>query len=404
MRCLTWHLAVRHRPVNRAPREQRWRLAKLPRGLRQFTQVQHWALADSACMSLRTSLTLIVVGAFSSVADAVPSMPNWVPAGPSTAQMHYFIDSDSVRQQGDVTHYRLFGRGHREESRLTTVEAEVGVQCSQMRRVQYVTTTRWDGGVRTGTASQMEAVAADSRMESEMQVACRLAAQRTSKADMQLAGPTVHSVRNSSPLGQPNLRWTGTGFAVSRDIIITNNHVARGCINLQVMQGSVSYPARLLAADAESDLAALSVPGVSLQALELSPDAQELGEAITVLGYPLANVLGAGLRVTTGIVSALTGVGGESRTMQISAAVQSGNSGGPVLDQYGAVAGVVVKKLDLRLGAENISFAVQLQTLRSFLTVNSLAHLSSRAPASKVLSVAQVVRKTAASVLLITCA
>lgn len=339
-----------------------------------------------------------------SAVGAAPSAPNWVPAGEPSAQMHYFIDTDSVRQQGAVTHYRLYGRGHREESRRTTVEAEVGVRCSDQRRVQYVTTTRWDGGVRTGISSEMEPVAPGSRMASEVQIACDLAAQGRATPDLQPLREPGQSVRHTSALGQQNLKWTGTGFAVSRDTIITNNHVARGCTNLRVTQNNVSYPARVLATDADSDLAALSVPGVSLQPLEISPAAQELGEAITVLGYPLANVLGAGLRVTTGIVSALTGVGGESRTMQISAAVQSGNSGGPVLDQYGAVAGVVVKKLDLRLGAENISFAVQLQALRSFLTANALAHVSSRASASQAPTTAQVVKKTAASVLLITCA
>ncbi len=355
-------------------------------------------------MHPRNCLALIILGHLGSGAAAVPGAPDWVPAGQATAQMHYFIDANSVRQQGDVTHYRIFGRGHREESAKTTVEAEVGVQCSQLRRVQYVTTTRWDGGVRTGTASEMEAVAPGSRAASEAEVACRLASPGPSTSDMHAGRATAHSVSNVSALGQQGLKWTGTGFAVSRDTIITNNHVARGCTNLQVMQGGASYPARLLASDADSDLAALSVSGPTLQPLEISPAAQELGEAITVLGYPLANVLGAGLRVTTGIVSALTGVGGESRTMQISAAVQSGNSGGPVLDQYGAVAGVVVKKLDLRLGAENVSFAVHLQALRSFLKTNSLAYASRRDSESKVPSVAQVVRKAASSVLLITCA
>lgn len=355
-------------------------------------------------MHLRNRLTLILLSLLGSGAAAVPGAPDWVPAGQVTAQMHYFIDASSVRQQGDVTHYRLFGRGHREESAKTTIEAEVGVQCAQLRRVQCVTTTRWDGGVRTGTAIEMEALSPGSRAASEAEVACRLASRAPSTNEMHASRDAALSVRNSSPLGQLNLKWTGTGFAVSRHTIITNNHVARGCTNLQVMQGGSSYPARVLATDADSDLAALSVPGVALQPLEISPAAQELGEAITVLGYPLANVLGAGLRVTTGIVSALTGVGGESGTMQISAAVQSGNSGGPVIDQYGAVAGVVVKKLDLRLGAENISFAVQLQALRSFLSANSLAHASRRAVEPKVPSVAQVVRRAASSVLLITCA
>jgi len=84
--------------------------------------------------------------------------------------------------------------------------------------------------------------------------------------------------------------------------------------------------------------------------------------------------------------------------------VQSGNSGGPVLDASGAVAGVVVKKLDMRFGAENVGFAVQLPALRRFLANHRLPHASASESKAKELTVAQAVRKAAPGVLLVTCA
>lgn len=382
------------------------------------------------CPSSRPWPAAVVAAA---VACAGPSalataQPGWVDTGGPGTLMQYFIDSATVRRQGDVTYYRLHGRGSKAESRQTTVEAEVGVDCRQLRRVEYISTTRWQDGFRTGTGSAMEPVQPGSRHWSEVETACRLAdaggagrqpataTAMSPAAPMQPAAPMVPgapltpaplpaAVVTSRPEAGAGtrMRWSATGFAVSRDVVVTNNHVVEGCGSIQVQQGRTTLPARLVAADRETDLAALSVPGASLPALELAGETQELGESVTVLGYPLAHVLGSGLRVTTGIVSALSGVGGEEGTMQISAAVQSGNSGGPVLDPSGAVAGVVVKKLDGRFGAENIGFAVRMQPLRRFLSANGVSYVASR-DARRDATVAQLVRRTAPSVLLVTCA
>ncbi len=336
---------------------------------------------------------------------AASAGPFWVPVSEADRSMQFFIDAETVRQQGHVTYYRLFGRGA-DGGRATTVEAEVGVDCEQRRRVEYITTVRSGGAVRTATASHMDEAARSSRTPAELDTVCRLAARspaRPAGAQLVSSPPTEVGLSGRAAPGASPLRWSGTGFAVAQQTVVTNNHVVRGCSNVQVMQGQSSYPARVLATDAETDLAALEVRGASLPPLELAAEQQELGEAVTVLGYPLANLLGSSLRVTTGIVSALAGVGGEDGTMQISAPVQSGNRGGPVLDASGAVAGVVVKKLDMRFGAENVGFAVQLPALRRFLAAHQLPHASARGRA-KDASVAQVVRKAAPGVLLVTCA
>jgi S1-C subfamily serine protease len=100
---------------------------------------------------------------------------------------------------------------------------------------------------------------------------------------------------------------------------------------------------------------------------------------VIVAGFPLGQVLAGGLNVTTGSVSALAGPRNNAAMVQITAPVQSGNSGGPVLDQRGQVIGVVVGKLNaLRIAAytgdvpQNVNFAINRSVVRTFLEANGV--------------------------------
>jgi hypothetical protein len=345
------------------------------------------ALAGAAALA-------VCVGASANTTNGLA----WVPVG-RPGQLQYYVDAQTVRTQGALVHYRLYGRGIREESRQTSSEAEVGVDCAGLRRVEYVTTTRWDGGVRTATAHQLEPVAATSAQAQEIGTACLIAGVRSPQ--VAVAPEQADAVRQV--MGEAGARRMGTGFAVSRDTLVTNHHVVQSCSDIRVVREGTAFPARLVASDAQSDLAALAVGGPPMQPLEVAPPVQDLGEAITVLGFPLARLLGGELRVTTGIVSALSGVAGDALTMQISAPVQAGNSGGPVLDESGAVAGVVAKKLDLRLGAENVSFAIRTQPLRAFLAASGVRYVPAAARQAALRTTAQVVRKAAPSVFMVQC-
>jgi S1-C subfamily serine protease len=93
-----------------------------------------------------------------------------------------------------------------------------------------------------------------------------------------------------------------------------------------------------------------------------------------VFGFPLSGSLSSGGKFVVGNVTALTGLGNNRQLLQISAPVQLGNSGGPLLDQYGNVIGVIQSKLDAILVAkqlgeipENVGFAVKDTVLKDFL-------------------------------------
>ena len=100
------------------------------------------------------------------------------------------------------------------------------------------------------------------------------------------------------------------------------------------------------------------------------------------MGYPLAGLLASAANISTGIVSALAGIGDDSRYLQISAPVQPGNSGGPLLDASGHVVGIVTAKLDAIRTLDvtgdipqNVNFAVSLGTLQSFLNANGVDYV-----------------------------
>jgi TPR repeat protein len=170
---------------------------------------------------------------------------------------------------------------------------------------------------------------------------------------------------------------TGSGFAVAPNQLITNAHVVEGCARVSLGgQGS----ATVLAMDRRNDLALLQTDRLPVVA-SFRMERLRQGDPITVVGFPLAGLLASGAQVTSGNVSALAGLQNNSSFIQISAPVQPGNSGGPLLDTAGRVTGVVVSKLNAAKIAEltgdipqNVNFAVSPLVLRGFLNANNVQY------------------------------
>ncbi|MBV2358477.1 serine protease [Thalassococcus sp. CAU 1522] len=174
---------------------------------------------------------------------------------------------------------------------------------------------------------------------------------------------------------------TGSGFFVSNDgHVLTNAHVVWGCEQVSVN----GNPATILGISQDFDLAVLKTARDAEKAVAaFSPAPARLNADVTVAGYPYAGLLG-GLNITRGAISSVTGLQGEGTTMQITAPVQSGNSGGPVIAGNGAVIGVVVSKLDAIEIAEivgdvpqNVNFSVRGEIAKLFLFQNGVEPLLS---------------------------
>jgi S1-C subfamily serine protease len=193
-------------------------------------------------------------------------------------------------------------------------------------------------------------------------------------------GPQGGPVPPVPPPGPPPARSSsGTGFVIARDgLIATNAHVVAACARVTLGDGT---PLSVLRADAGRDLAILRAARSFPVALPLrSGQPAELGEAVLVLGFPFGQTLGTGLTVTNGIVTGMTGLGGDPRRFQTNAAIQPGSSGGPVLDEQGRVIGIATSRLDDlailgRTGAlpQGVNFAVRAEELAALLAEARLA-------------------------------
>ena len=160
----------------------------------------------------------------------------------------------------------------------------------------------------------------------------------------------------------------GSGFVISPDgLVITNYHVIEGASQVKVHLGDRDYTAEVKGTDPATDIALLKIDaGRSLRYLELGDsDGVRVGDWIMVIGNPL----NLDKTVTTGVVSAkgrslgISDVSFEN-FIQTDAAINFGNSGGPLVNLQGEVVAIATA---INWGAENIGFAVPVNTLREIL-------------------------------------
>jgi TPR repeat protein len=170
----------------------------------------------------------------------------------------------------------------------------------------------------------------------------------------------------------------GTVFLVGEDgSAVTAHHVVADCAQLRLRgRGGV---ASVRAVDPDNDLALLHVPGAvdAYAVLAADPGALRQGDPVVVFGFPLNAWLSSGGNLTPGSVSALSGLGNDPNQLQITAPIQPGSSGSPVLDQRGVVVGVVSMHLsDARVmeatgsAGQSLNFAVSGTRLNEFLRRN----------------------------------
>ena len=334
---------------------------------------------------------------FSLLAVAAPAWAvDWRPL-PSPAEYKATVDVESVKpQKNDLATFTL-------RRAYASAQAHATGKEYYSTRLVYVTDCR-DGSAALAVTQyygqDRKLINADIRPRlkrseltvaesgSELAEAVRLACERFAELGKGGAAAGKRAESAQPTPGKPLPRSSsGSGIVVSRNgYILTNQHVVRQCDSYEVIDdANRKLIAALQAVDTARDLALLTVKEqFPVAALVRKNAAPKLGEAVTVVGYPLVAVLGARPSVGFGHVSSTVGVRGNPAQMQISVPVQRGNSGGPVLDQAGNVIGVVVSKLDAfkmaqRTGdiPQNVNFAIKGEVVRTFLEAQNIDFTSS---------------------------
>lgn len=235
-------------------------------------------------------------------------------------------------------------------------------------------------------------IAANSSSTSNLQVhqASAVSSSTSTVAAVQATSPAVVTVINTLETGaasnpfqqfgfpfgqspqipQQQQKASGSGVIISNDgYIVTNNHVVEDSASLEVIYADGSrHSAKLIGTDAFSDLAVIQVKDPVPAVAQLGDsDALQPGETVIAIGSPLGDFKNS---VTQGIVSALNrNVGGQEGLIQTDAAINHGNSGGPLINLQGQVVGintlVVRGNTSSNDQAEGLGFAIPSSTVKS---------------------------------------
>lgn len=171
----------------------------------------------------------------------------------------------------------------------------------------------------------------------------------------------------------PSGKASGTGIIMSEDgYVITNHHVIESAQAVSVLTSdNQEYAASVVGSDETSDLAVLKVEAEGLQAAEFGDSSVlQVGDSVAAIGDPLGTALRG--TMTDGIISAINrDLTVNDRTMsliQTNAALNNGNSGGPLINCYGQVIGINTMKMSnfysLSATVEGIGFAIPIDTAK----------------------------------------
>jgi S1-C subfamily serine protease len=170
---------------------------------------------------------------------------------------------------------------------------------------------------------------------------------------------------------------SGSGFFVSQSgHVITNNHVIDECKSVKVSFNGNEVDANVLAVDRYNDLAILKTALSPNDVFSVSGDDAELLDDIVIAGFPLGKDVSSAIKTSKGSVTSLAGYGDNYSEFQTDAALNQGNSGGPIMDQKGNVVGVAVSAYGKEEGVESFNFGIKASTLKTFAQSNSLTFMS----------------------------
>jgi len=172
----------------------------------------------------------------------------------------------------------------------------------------------------------------------------------------------------------PGSGSSGTAFFINNDgYLITNYHVVKNCQD----KSKISYfnkdiSASLIASDSILDLALLKADIKNKNFIKISNKDPEKLQKILVAGYPLGKRLSDDLKLTAGIISSIKGYNDNSNQIQIDAALNPGNSGGPIVDEKtGELVAVAVSAIKSDK-IDGINFGIKSKSVLAFLKANNI--------------------------------
>lgn len=219
----------------------------------------------------------------------------------------------------------------------------------------------------------------ESALEWSMMAICPIALRSAGSRQVEPSQAVASGMRISS---------TGSAFPITRNgLLLTNYHVVQGCEEVRVRVSSSSASLiHVVASDETNDLAVLKANITFAQAVAFRVGSNiRPADDVIAVGFPFAGLLSDQPNVTTGTVSALAGLGNDSRFLQVTAPIQPGNSGGPLFDISGHLVGVVTETLDALVMAkesgiipQNVNFAINNSAVRGFLDAHSIRYATAR--------------------------
>jgi S1-C subfamily serine protease len=187
--------------------------------------------------------------------------------------------------------------------------------------------------------------------------------------------------RNKTKVSIENAKGiTGTGFFVSNGILLTNYHVVKDSNKIFIIYNNKKYNATILSKDKTNDIAILKTDINNQIYLPLAnyPEIQK-GDDVISMGYPLVQLQGNELKATFGHINALSGIQGDFRFFQIDNPTQPGNSGSPLLNQYGEVIGLVSARLNQETTlkysgtlSQNVNYALKIDYILPLIKHNKI--------------------------------